>query len=185
MFSLYIENIKEYDIEEAKQSLSNNILLRCNKNKVEDKRNQSIIGYYLLKKFLKEDYNIELNYLLENEYGKPYINEIHFNISHSKNMIAIIISDNECGVDIEVANSKNLRLANKILNNIELETINNYSDEEKLDYIMQKWVSIEAYSKMIGKNFNLDLNVKTNAVKVYNHLEEDVYYLAKYIKNCE
>jgi phosphopantetheinyl transferase len=100
-------------------------------------------------------------------------------------MIAIIISDNECGIDIEVSNSKNLRLANKILNNIELETINNYSDEEKLDYIMQKWVSIEAYSKMIGKNFNLDLNVKTNAVKVYNHLEEDVYYLAKYIKNCE
>lgn len=185
MFSLYIENIKDYNIEEAKESLSDNILLRCNKNKVEEKRNQSIIGYYLLKKFLKEDYNIEFNYLLENEYGKPYINEIYFNISHSKNMIAIIISDRECGVDIEVSSDKNLRLANKILNNKELETISNYSNEDKLDYIMQKWVSIEAYSKMMGKNFNLDSNINVNAVKVYHNLEEDVYYLAKYIKNCE
>lgn len=185
MFSVYIENIKEYNLDIAKSLLSYNILAKCNKNKIEDKKNQSIISYYLLKKILKEDFNIELNEIKVNEYGKPYIDDIYFNISHSKNMVAIIISNCPCGIDIEVKDYKNLRLAKKILNEKELELISNYNDEDKLDYIMKKWVSIEAYSKMIGKNFNLNTDVKIDAITVEHALESDMYYLSKCIKKCE
>jgi 4'-phosphopantetheinyl transferase len=182
MFSLYIENIKDFDYLEARKNLSNNILLRCDRYKIEEKRKQSVIGYYLLKKYLLEDYNITLNNILENEYGKPYINDIYFNISHSANMIAIIISDTPCGVDIQVEDQKNLKLAKKILNTDELAMIEKFDDDLKLEYIMKKWVSLEAYNKMLGSNLNLKLNVEVEAVKV-NHIYEDkTYYLAKFIE---
>ena len=181
MYKLYIENINDYNIEDAIKYLTNDILNKCMKNKDEFKRKQSIIGYYLLRKYLIQDYNINLEYINVNEYGKPYINDIYFSISHSNQLVAIMISDFECGIDIEISNPKNLRLYRKILNYSEIQMLEEYSDDYKLDYIMRKWVSIEAKSKMIGKTFNLDINVD-NIGQLLDTNTNDKYYIAVYEK---
>ena len=53
---------------------------------------------YLISIF-KQQFNIDIsnNEILLNEYNKPYIKNLNyfFNISHSKNLVAIIISDKE------------------------------------------------------------------------------------------
>src|SRR4051794_17611349 len=36
-----------------------------------------------------------------NEFGKPLLSDLHLSISHSGNYIAMMISENNCGIDIE------------------------------------------------------------------------------------
>lgn len=182
MYNLYINDINDFDYLSARKELSYPIITRCDRYKVEEKRKQSVIGYYLLKQYLLKDFKIELYDVSINEYGKPFIDEIYFNISHSNNMIAIIISDNPCGIDVEYEDIRCLKLAKKILNNSELSYFNNLSDDLKLEYVMKKWVSLEAYSKMIGNNLNLKLEIEIKADKVYLKNDENPYYLAKFVK---
>lgn len=67
-----------------------------------------------------------------------------FNISHSKNFIAVGISDTEIGVDIEEYRDALKRVAQKICAQPELDAI---PQDEKDDYLLKKWVMSEAYAK--------------------------------------
>mgnify|MGYP003510654450 CR=1 FL=1 len=40
-----------------------------------------------------------------NNNGKPFIDGIYVNISHSKDLVSVIISDTECGIDIQYVNN--------------------------------------------------------------------------------
>ena len=66
--------------------------------KNEKKIIQSYVGYLLLKQVLGDvDYQIGEN-------GKPYLNNssYHFNISHSNNLVCLVVSEEPIGVDIEL-----------------------------------------------------------------------------------
>ncbi|KQR67625.1 4'-phosphopantetheinyl transferase superfamily protein [Pedobacter sp. Leaf176] len=72
----------------------------------EPDRIRYIIGKFyskmLLAKILNEnpaDIGFEFN-----QYKKPYVNNIHFNISHSGDFVVIAISKNAIGIDIELIN---------------------------------------------------------------------------------
>lgn len=65
----------------------------------------SLLGWYKLCKCLKEQYNLNItnDTFCFNQNNKPYIlnNPIYFNISHSLNLVAVVIADFEVGIDIE------------------------------------------------------------------------------------
>ena len=60
-----------------------------------------------------------------NEFGAPILdNNLHISISHSKNFVAIIISEQQVGMDIEAISEKALRLAPKFVSEKKRTTLN-------------------------------------------------------------
>ena len=187
MANIYLLDIGNINLEtiSLEKELSANILSIVSKYKLQDDYLRSLVGWYLLTKYLKEDFFIDLKKenIEFNQYNKPYINKnIHFNITHSGNFVGIIISNNECGIDIEVY--KENRDWDKIRKIILNEETNNYTIEE----LVKVWTMKEAYFKRIGTGINLTnlkklINEKeVQTLKIYD-IENNIYYLSYSIEN--
>jgi len=60
-----------------------------------------------------------------NEFGAPELNtDKHISISHSKNLVAVIISEKKVGIDIEEISEKALRLSSKFVSEKNRTTLN-------------------------------------------------------------
>ncbi len=83
--------------------------------------------------------------------GKPSINsDLNISISHSNFMAAIVFSDsNKTGVDIELKDSKIIKIQNKFLN--ETEKIKNEYQFD-VNYLTMIWTAKESIYKAIGIN---------------------------------
>jgi len=63
--------------------------------------------------------------IIYNEFGAPELdNGKHISISHSKELVAVIISDKKTGLDIEGISEKSLRLASKFVSEKNLVKLN-------------------------------------------------------------
>lgn len=114
---------------------------------------KNISSHDLLKKILKEEYNIDSFTIIKNEFGKPYLkdNQLYFSISHDIDTCAIAISSSEIGIDLEYLNY-NERVINKYFYDAEKEIM---AKSNNLKYDFTKiWVKKEAYLKMKGTGLN-------------------------------
>lgn len=147
---------------------------------------ESGVGYLLLRYVLKEKgIDLKLHNISYNEFNKPYIKTInyHYNISHDKNFVCLIISDTEVGIDIEYINKKRDigKLAKKTFDdNSYLDFINLVSEDEKVDYFYQYWVRFETYVKKIGSTINHHYNETIPNYKVLKLTDRfyNEYYLS-------
>ncbi len=182
MTKLYLFDIKNYlksDNEKFKL-IPSSFKKRIDRYKDEYDKLRSSIGYYLLIKYLKEDFNIEINDedILTNKFDKPYIknNPIYFSISHSLNFVGVLLSDNECGLDIQHDdNLTHEKLAKRILLDKEYEMY-----EKNRDILFKKWVQIEAYYKKMGtgiKYNNLDISIDYMVYEIFDN-QNNKYYLS-------
>ena len=120
-----------------------------------------------LKEILKE-YHIDYD-IFYNEYGKPYIknNPLYFNISHSSDYIVIIISDRECGIDIEKIRPINNNIIDRVCLDKEIDMI---IDDKSFTKI---WTMKEAYSKYKGVGFSYGFkNIDTTNIEI-----NSIYFL--------
>lgn len=137
--------------------------------------------YQLLSELLKS-YGIDYNTIIikKSQYNKPYIDNcnIHFNMSHSKNLCACVVSEKQVGIDIEKIRKVNLN------------TIHHFATKEETEYILKDEKNIfhrlfeiytlkEAYFKMYGTNLK--------DIKKINFISNDQLllpgYTIKIIKN--
>lgn len=182
MTKLYLFDIKNYlkSNNEKFKIIPPSFKKRIDRYKDEYDKLRSSIGYYLLIKYLKEDFNIEINDedILTNKFDKPYIknNPIYFSISHSLNFVGVLLSDNECGLDIQHDdNLTHEKLAKKILLDKEYEMY-----EKNRDILFKKWVQIEAYYKKMGtgiKYNNLDISIDYMVYEIFDN-QNNKYYLS-------
>ena len=129
-------------------------------------------GRGLLKLALVEqgllDINAPLPPLKLGPSGKPFIgtlsksvNEVHFNLSHSIDLIALSTGSKEQGIDLEVANIKRLRkpLVERVLSDKELDYyLQLESDADKALFFTQQWTLREALIKLTGLSiFKMDV----------------------------
>lgn len=152
------------------------------KYKNKDVFKSSAIAWSALDKYLASDFNININdYTLKySQNGKPFIDEdIFFNISHSKNMIAIIISNRPCAIDIECIkkNKDYSKIAKTILNLDELK----YRDDK--EYIVSLWTKIECYSKLYDAPLLSCLKVRPKASSKKIKDSEGNYYIISKMTN--
>lgn len=93
-------------------------------------------------------------------YGKPILRNVsnfEFNISHTRNAIAVAQSDFPIGVDIEVIKSAEMEIAQRYFNRLEISYITeNVCDQDKRFF--EIWTKKEAYIKYIGKGLSMNLN---------------------------
>lgn len=147
---------------------------------------ESEVGHLLLKYALKErGIDLNLHNISYNEFGKPYIKTIDydFNISHDGNLVCLIISDIEVGIDIEFVDYKRdvEKLAKKTFDN---QSYNEFSKlntlEEKVNIFYSYWVRYEAYVKKIGSSINKHYNDNVPDYKVIklNDSLQNEYYLS-------
>ena len=125
---------------------------------------KNISSHDLLKKILKEEYNIDSFTIIKNEFGKPYLkdNQLYFSISHDIDTCAIAISSSEIGIDLEYLNY-NERVINKYFYDAEKEIM---AKSNNLKYDFTKiWVKKESYLKMKGAGLNFGKeNVDTTKI---------------------
>jgi len=105
------------------------------------------------------------------ENGKPYIQnnpKFQFNISHTRNAIAVAFSDGEIGVDIERLSSADFKIAKRFFAPCEQDYI--FSSEYPERAFYEVWTKKEAYIKYIGDGLTIPLpsfdvlDVKTTAI---------------------
>lgn len=135
------------EIRELPIGASKLYLLELGNKKIESEE----FAKLALRKFTLED---GITYIIErNEYGKPYIKNnpnLHFNISHTKDMIVCAVSEKSIGVDIETVRPTYNRIAEKFFSVKEQEYIFKSKDGQDVRFC-EIWTRKEAYVKWIGK----------------------------------
>lgn len=134
------------------------------------RNNYLLLSRALLQKMLSHFFAIhKLPMICYEEYGKPYFKDmvIHFNISHTKNQMIIILSDQgPVGIDIEMIKHRKhfKQLEERVLNPQEIIWLNN--QQNYLPSFFQLWSAKEAYLKATGRGLaglsNLSLNMNQN-----------------------
>ena len=146
------------------QILSKEEKENANSFKMDYHRKCYILSHVILRLLLSKYTGIipELIEIHKNKYGKPFIksDELKFNISHSKDKLAIAMASFEVGIDIEYINP-NFDIYEIIdITLSESEKLN----IKKLEFSLQNkqfykyWTQKEALLKAMGTGINMDLN---------------------------
>lgn len=125
--------------------------LRCSSTAV---KRQRAGGALLLTKVLREN-GIELPVFSFGEHGKPKAEGIYFNISHSANLIALALSENEVGCDIELIRNAPFHIADRFFSPDEQKWIFSFSKEDTNRAFFRIWTAKESYMKYKGMGFSL------------------------------
>lgn len=136
-------------------------------SKVEQNRIMHKEGIALLEEKLQKVFNLELineNYCYTQN-GKPYLRDsnINFNISHCNDVVVVVISNKNIGVDIEDIKSFNKFVAKKILT--DNEKIGLLTSNNKNEYFFKLWTLKESFLKAIGTGLsygmkNIEFKIK-------------------------
>lgn len=123
-------------------------------------KKRSILGEALVRKAISKKCNMAERDILfcREDYGKPFcLNaDIHFSISHSKEMVACAISQNRIGIDIEKMRKLETRIARISCTEKDLEYVFGFNgipeefDKDSLLRFFRLWTAKEAYFKFQG-----------------------------------
>ena len=119
------------------------------------RKKQIIMSFFLLIYGLYREYGIykcpEIDYM---EKGKPYFKDyknVYFNYSHSQKTVALMLSDRQCGIDIDYIDRFDLKIIDKICNEKEKKVILKSKNPNR--ELCKIWTKKEAILKCIGCGF--------------------------------
>lgn len=147
------------------------------------RQKQSVIAYLLLLYGLREQYKI--NELVEFDYksnGKPILkqlDDIHFNISHSKLNVACAVCDKPIGLDIQQIVPNKTKVATRICNQEEINLIFN-STQPYIEFC-KLWAIKESIVKLSGVGIGGDVKNVIDENKerlVISTLQRGNYFIA-------
>ena len=161
LWKLNLGELNYYELDEYDNSL------------LEEKKNKLVREQFLaVRKILHlENPGYKIRY---DESGKPSINsDLNISISHSNRMAAIVFSGySRAGIDIELKESKILKIKDKFLN--ESEKLKNEFQSD-LDYLTMIWTAKESIYKALGiKGVSFSDNI---IIKNINKNKGQGYYI--------
>ncbi len=113
----------------------------------EGNKDQSRAGRALLGFVLREYYNVSYENadIKRQEQGKPYFTNLplFFSISHSGGLVALAVSENDVGIDVEPLRDISRQVGKRYLG---VDT-----DDKKV--LLREWVRRESYGKLTGEGF--------------------------------
>ncbi len=101
--------------------------------------------------------------------GKWVCKELYFSLSHSKNVVAVAISCEPVGVDLQAIVNIKGKLENKTLTKKEKQEYNALLDEQKQEYLITKWAQKESVFKMKNRLVFKPSKIQTSAYSILNH----------------
>lgn len=109
--------------------------------------------------------------ILYDEHNKPFLkhSKKHISISHSHDLLAVILDEHETGIDIELIKTKVLRIKEKFMSEAELKSLQKENIEEQLTVY---WCAKESLYKLYGKK---ELAFKENlAVEPFHYSDKGI-----------
>ena len=119
----------------------------------EQRRAEWLASRLLANEMLDRDVTV-----INDKSGKPFIKDVplFISISHTKGYAAVVISDNNIGVDIELRNRSAIAVRKRFMNVVEIESANGCDDNL---HALLHWSAKEALFKVVG---NLGGNFRDN-----------------------
>ena len=113
----------------------------------------SLVGDVLVRLAIKKEYGINLKNInfSHEEKGKPYLSDypsVHFNVSHSGDVVVCAVSDSPVGVDVEKIREVKENVKKKVCTEEEFEKLKLSSDEDA--EFIKLWTMKEAVVKKRG-----------------------------------
>lgn len=188
---IYYAEICELTEEEQyqiMQLLPNVRIEKIQRMKSEKNRLLSMSAGLLLENALREQglRGKELTFLKQKD-GKPYIAEypeFHYNLSHSKECVALVVDSYPVGIDVEALRIGYQKLAKRFFSETEVACLKDMWSDEVFTKI---WTRKESYLKATGYGMRLPLDSFSTLyeqVEINEKMPEDmrtdgyVYYLA-------
>lgn len=119
-------------------------------------RKQSLGAGLLLEKVLRIR-GKSMETIRYGEHGKPEIDGIYFNLSHSHDIAVCAVSDKPVGCDVEKIEEVTKRIAERFFTENEIAYLERFEEEEKLNEFFRIWTMKESYMKMTGEGMSLGL----------------------------
>ena len=167
MITLVSENIWDFDLSVTLAEISEQRREQALKFKFEQGQRLCVLAYQLLKQGLRELYGITENPIFTyNEHGKPSIvghPDIFFNLSHCKEAVICVISDQPVGVDVESIREYKGSLVNYTMNEAEIAEIQ--QAENPASRFIRLWTMKEATMKLIGTGISNDMKTVIDTTK--------------------
>lgn len=166
--------IKKFDYK----NIEKNILITYQHKEFsnENKLREHCLAYFMLDKILKDKFRIE-NRELEFINNKPYLisGNLFFSISHSFDYIVIGISENECGIDIEIIKERDYQSISKRMNFV----------SNSLEEFYKNWTKFEAEYKLgnLSKSFVQQEYKNYMITAVSNNTKENFRFFIQNGKN--
>ena len=124
-------------------------------------------AFLSVRKLLQEgDYtDFDLYY---DEFGKPHLKDgNHISITHSHEFAALIISNQKVGIDIEMQREKIIRIADKFVNENELNRLRSYDTQDYIRKLTVKWGAKEAIFKIRNeKGISFKDHIQVNTFEI-------------------
>ena len=120
----------------------------------EHARKQSLGAGLLLNRVLSS-YGKKIEDITYNPYGKPEVSGIHFNLSHSEDLVICAISEKPVGCDVEKMKECHEDIAERFFTKEEVSFLKKFHGEEKREAFYRIWTLKESYVKMIGEGIHL------------------------------
>lgn len=151
-----INSLTEEEITYIKEKYPNRYEKTMALSSVKDQK-RGLLAYIILISLIGD---FDENDVYYNDLGKPYIkNKPQFSYSHSENLVACAIDENEIGLDIQVIKDSSLRLF-RLFTIEEQHMINDAS--VPVNELTRLWSIKESTMKCLGKGVTLPFN----AVKI-------------------
>jgi len=92
-------------------------------------------------------------------YGKPLVEGVEFNLSHSSELAVVAIADSRVGIDVEkVRERPAMEMAERFFAPDEIEQLRSASPDDRQHAFFRCWTSKEAYLKARGEGITLPLD---------------------------
>lgn len=89
--------------------------------------------------------------------GKPEAEKVHFNISHSGDMVICAVGQKAVGCDVEKIGKEPKGVAQRFFHQNEVEYLQRFQGQERNEMFFRLWTWKESYIKMTGEGTRLSL----------------------------
>jgi len=104
------------------------------------------------------------------EYGKPFLRnypEVHFNLSHSGNMVMCVIGDTPIGCDVqEMSETVNARIAERYFSPTEQAAFLAADEDDRRQVFFRLWTLKESFLKATG--YGLRVPLSSFSIELYD-----------------
>lgn len=154
------DNVEQLNLDDALAHVSDQRRNKALHFRHESSRKESLAAYILLCQQLHDEYGLEqFPIFQETITGKPFLPErpdIHFNLSHTRGVVACVVDQKPVGIDVERIRPYNDSLARHVLSNDEYNQLQTQTEKDVA--FVKMWTQKESLLKLTGEGIRRELN---------------------------
>lgn len=167
---IYLLNNTEIFIDSIQNPKYQEIFKKADVDFTKYNKRQAIVGNLMLADYM----GISIDELLHGDlfyygdHGKPFLKskQFQFNISNSYDLVILVVSDEEVGIDIEKLRPFTYKRITRAFTGNELNYLSNLDESKDGDETLKLWTIKEAALKLVGTGLSgkvksVDINVDT------------------------